>query len=239
MLTAAHRLTPFGCEQTRDQCSQWGCSLRAPLHPSCPPFRFLPRDSAFLKGFSGNKPLLREWQGHGEKGRTRSRLKGMERGEDVDRNSLTVLLTDAAVVRIVSTVGRKYYSELIVGTVHIMNQLLEGAEGAITHSVRPYSVKRRPFNHRLQTFQTNSLSCLLKIPPLLYPVGTNVLLYLPPPVPNEPASQHGTRNNCTGCWTSPVTLQRYFYPCEVFSIISSIWNNRRENGEGREHDVSR
>lgn len=67
-----------------------------------------------------------------------------------------------------------------MGTVHIMKQLLEGVEGAITHSVRPYSVKRRPFYHRLQTFQTNSLSLLLKTPfsTRTAAVGTNVLLYL-------------------------------------------------------------
>lgn len=59
-----------------------------------------------------------------------------------------------------------------------MKQLLVEVEGVITHSAGPYSVKRRPFYHRLQTFQTNSLH--LK-PPLQYSVavGTNVLLYLP------------------------------------------------------------
>lgn len=32
--------------------------------------------------------------------------------------------------------GRKYYSELIVGTEHIMKQLLVEVEGVITHSVQ-------------------------------------------------------------------------------------------------------
>lgn len=57
-----------------------------------------------------------------------------------------MLITNAAACRI-STVGRKYYSDLIVGTVHIMNQLLEEAEGVIAHSVRPYSVKHGPLYH--------------------------------------------------------------------------------------------
>lgn len=55
-------------------------------------------------------------------------------------------------------VGRKYYSELIVGTVHIMKQLVVENEGVITRSTEPRSVEHRPFYHRLQTFQTNSLS---------------------------------------------------------------------------------
>jgi len=62
-------------------------------------------------------------------------------------------------------VGRKYYSELIVGTVHIMKQLLVEVKGVITHSVQLYSVKRRPFYHRLQTFQTNGLNTPLSTRP--------------------------------------------------------------------------
>lgn len=47
--------------------------------------------------------------------------------------------------------GRKHYHELIVGTVHIMKQLLVEVEGLITLSVQLYSVKRRAFYHLSQT----------------------------------------------------------------------------------------
>lgn len=163
------------CQQTRDtdpvhieiKRGRKGCSPAVPLHPmSSPPvipFLSLQGINSLLrsqKQQSYPQGVAGSWRGRC----IRRTLKEKQRREDVDRTSLTVLLTSAAVFRIVSAVGRKYYSGLIVGTIHIMKQLLEEVEGVITHSVQPYSVKHKPFYHCLQTFQTNSLGRLIKTP---------------------------------------------------------------------------
>lgn len=202
----------------------------SPLHylafPSALPFFLSLSLQGFgpLKGFSSNKPILREWQGQGRMRRT-SRLKGKERREDVDCSSRTVLLTNAAVFRIDCTVGRKYYSDLIVGTVHIMNQLLEEAEGVITDSVRPYSGKHRPFYHRLQTFQTNSR--LLKTPlQNSAAVGTNVLLYLPCLLLMNPLA-----NTRLGI-TAPVQSFSVIFTLVKYSLLFQVFRTIVENGHG-------
>lgn len=119
-----------------------------------------------------------------------------------------------------------------MGTVHIMKQLLEEVEGAITHSVRPYSVKRGPFYHRLQTFQTNSPSRLLKKNPkkTLAAVGTNVLLYLPRLLlMNTPA------NTGLGI-TAPVVRQvqpfRVIFTPVKYSLLFQVFRTIGENEDG-------
>lgn len=112
-----------------------------------------------------------------------------------------------------------------MGTVHIMKQLLEGVEGAITHSVWPYSVKRRPFYHRLQTFQTNSLSRLLKTPLSVLHSGNKCFVIFIPPVANEQDSQHRITAPVVRPFKVIFTLAKYFLLFQVFRTIG-------ENGDG-------
>ncbi len=142
-----------------------------------------------------------------------------------------MLLTNVAVFRIVSAVGRKYYSGLIVGTVHIMKQLLEEVEGVITHSVQPHSVKHRPFYHCLQTFQTKSLGRLIKTPLQYFAaVGTNVLLYLSCLLLMNMLASTGLGI------TAPVVRQvqsfSVIFTLVKYSLLFQLFRTIRENGAG-------
>lgn len=101
----------------------------------------------------------------------------------------------------------------------------------ITHSVRPLSVKRSPFYHHLQT-SPNKHRLLLKSH--FISLGTNVLLYLPPPVANEHSTRH--RNNCAArpaVYVVIFTLVKHSLLCQVFRTIGENESERERRGTPR------
>lgn len=104
--------------------------------------------------------------------------------------------------------------------------IVRGGWGEITHSVRPFSVKHKPFYHHLQTLQTNSLSRLQ----YSTAVGTNVLLYL-----SRLLLMNRLANTGLGI-TAPVVRQvqssNVIFTLVKYSQLFKVFRTIGQNGDG-------